>query len=385
MANNNGRPGSPSPSLKRPLRQNVAIAVDGGGIRGVIAARALMRLEEALGRPITEVARLTAGTSTGAIILAAIAMGMDARTIHGLYEEWGPRIFPRSWRTNTLLRYTVRYRYSDAPLRHVLREQWGDITMGELHRQRPDFHMVLTATDILANTTRFIKLYKKRYADWLLRDVVMASSTLPSIFPVFVHDYNGSPYDPPEERWLPRRRYWVDGGVGLYSNPCYTAAYEVAFCLRSQGWRLDNTTLISIGTGKLPMEEVWGRRLRGWRGRVRSPRMMFAPEWVFPSIDTFVQDSNRQQVRLVRHFFGDAVAERAGDPAAGLDFRRYNIMLERPIEMDDARAIPDLTRYGEQLGEMIVNDEQEEIGGFACGGPFTFAMRGEQEDRIAAI
>jgi patatin-like phospholipase/acyl hydrolase len=139
------------PMLKRPLRKNIALAIDGGGIRGVVAARALMALEKALGQPVSQVANLVAGTSTGAIILGAVAMGMDATTIHDLYLDWGPRIFYKSWRTIPPLKYTVRYRYDGKTLHHILKEKWGDITLGDLNQQRPNFHMVLTSTDILAN------------------------------------------------------------------------------------------------------------------------------------------------------------------------------------------------------------------------------------------
>src|SRR5687767_11848797 len=111
------------PTLKRPLRKNVALAIDGGGIRGVVAARALMALEKALGKPVHQITNLVAGTSTGAIILGAVAMGMDASTIHDLYLDWGPRIFYKSWRTIPPLKYTVRYRYDGKALRHVLSEK----------------------------------------------------------------------------------------------------------------------------------------------------------------------------------------------------------------------------------------------------------------------
>jgi|GEM_PF-207190 len=393
MPSSNGNHGSKSNghyseqpgALKRPLRENVAIAIDGGGIRGVVAARALIALEKALGKPIHQAANLVAGTSTGGIILGAVAMGMDATTIQDLYCERGPKIFRKSWRTLPMLKYLVRYRYNGQALQEVLKEMWGDATMGELHQRRPDFHLILTSTDILANTTRLIKSYKRRYANWTLRDVVMASSTLPSIFPVFEHDYYSSPNDPPEEHWLPKKRYWVDGGVGLYTNPCYTAAYEIAFCLRSQGWRLDNTTLISIGTGRNPMDKIWAKRLRGLRGKLRNPKMLWGPEWVFPSIDTFCLDATRQNVRLVQHFFRDAVVERTGDPDSGLDFRRYNIALPEQVEMDNADAIPLLSEYGDKLGQMILNDQQEDISGFSCGGPFTWTMRNPEEDPMVAV
>ena len=54
----------------KPFRKHVAIAVDGGGIKGVIVTRALAILEDYLGQSSHEIFRLAAGTSTGSIISA---------------------------------------------------------------------------------------------------------------------------------------------------------------------------------------------------------------------------------------------------------------------------------------------------------------------------
>jgi len=61
----------------KPFRQHVAIAVDGGGIKGVIVTRALAILEEHLGQSLHEVFRLAAGTSTGSIISAGVWLHSD--------------------------------------------------------------------------------------------------------------------------------------------------------------------------------------------------------------------------------------------------------------------------------------------------------------------
>jgi hypothetical protein len=354
-------------ALKNPLRRNVALAIDGGGIKGVMVARALMRLEEEMGRRLNAFVRLTAGTSTGAIIAATLARGLNASMIHDLYVELGPRIFRKTWRNLPLVENLVRYRYDSQPFADALRERLGDVTLGALHHARPDFNMVITATDVYANRTRFIKLYKQRFANWLLRDAVMASSVVPTVFPVFVHRY-ASPAMPPDphEAWIPEPRCWVDGGVGSYSNPCYMAAYEIAFCLGGQGWRLDNTTLISIGTGYSPLREDWATRLRNFR---RRPNRLFGPEWAYPLVDIFLQDANLQQLRLTQHFFVDAVIQRTGRPEAALDFRRFNLVFDEPIGMDDAGQIDRLDAYGERLGEMIIEDEREPFGVYTCGAP----------------
>ena len=81
-----------------PLRNNVALAIDGGGIKGLIVARALMALEDELGgEPLIRPPQLKvlAGTSTSAIITAAIAMGMRAKEITQLYVSMGQEVFPR--------------------------------------------------------------------------------------------------------------------------------------------------------------------------------------------------------------------------------------------------------------------------------------------------
>ena len=39
-----------------------------------------------------------------------------------------------------------------------------------------------------------------------------------------------------------------------------------------------------------------------------------------------------------------------------LDFRRFQVDLNQPIEMDDPKSIPALIGYGEEMGRMILND-----------------------------
>jgi uncharacterized protein len=62
-----------------PFRKNLAIAIDGGGIRGLIVTQALTALESHLGMPLHQRARLVVGTSTGSIIAAGIAAGLTVR------------------------------------------------------------------------------------------------------------------------------------------------------------------------------------------------------------------------------------------------------------------------------------------------------------------
>ncbi|UCC43315.1 MAG: patatin-like phospholipase family protein [Candidatus Zixiibacteriota bacterium] len=65
----------------------------------MIVARALEALEEQLDKSLHETLRLLAGTSTGAIIAAAIAAGLTGKEMLSVYEKLGPEIFRKSWRS----------------------------------------------------------------------------------------------------------------------------------------------------------------------------------------------------------------------------------------------------------------------------------------------
>ncbi len=294
----------------KPFRKNLAIAIDGGGIRGVMVTKALTILEEALGAPIHDSARLYAGTSTGSIISSALAVGLNASQVHALYLKLADTVFPRSWRT--ALFPLSRYRYPNKPLEAALHEQLGDRKMKDLWKDLQLTDLVITSFDVLANKTLFIKPWKVEYQDWLISYAVLASSCVPTYFPLVDGRY-------------------MDGGVGSYANPCYLAAYELQFCL---GWDPAETTLLSFGTGRTPALLKPGE-----------PERVFAWNWIEPVVDAFLSSASDQQVVLVENFFKK------------LDFRRFQVDLRDYIEMDDISRISDLVEYGEQMGDMVLNDE----------------------------
>ena len=74
------------------------LAIDGGGIRGLIPALVLAELERRAGRQVFELFDLIAGTSTGGILACALCApeALPAAELVALYEEEGPEIFDRS-------------------------------------------------------------------------------------------------------------------------------------------------------------------------------------------------------------------------------------------------------------------------------------------------
>ncbi len=296
----------------KPFRKNVALSIDGGGIRGTIVAKALAVLEEELGQSWNEMCGLTAGTSTGSIIAAGIGLNISGERMHELYCQLGETIFPKNWRSK-LWPFTG-YRYTNKPLIEALRSVMKERKMGDLWQEGAEHDVVIVLRDLVENRQRFVKPWKESYKDWLIWESVLSSCTVPTYF-------------------KPVQGRYIDGGVGSYSNPCYIAAYEIAFCL--EDWDPAETTLISLGTGSGPHKP-------------RQPQdHMFAWEWIGPLVDAFTADAARQQVHLVNQFFQE------------LDFRRFQVKMEKSVPMDGVDQIPVLSQYGEKLAQMILNDEWE--------------------------
>jgi patatin-like phospholipase/acyl hydrolase len=299
----------------KPLRPNVALAIDGGGIRGTLVARALSVVEEAENISFAQVARLFAGTSTGSVLSAGFSIGLSAARMHALYCEWAGEIFPKTLRSRLWL--FTKYRYSNQPLINALRSIVGDTEMGDLWTETSKKDLVIVLRDLVENRNLFVKPWKAKYRRWPIWAAVVASSSVPTYFPVFKDRY-------------------IDGGVGSYSNPSYIAAYEAAFVL--EDCPLEETTLISLGTGttRSGLREGAANGFYPWN-------------WIGPVLDAFTADAARQQMHLVQRFF------------KGLDFRRFQIELAEPIAMDDISKIDQLTEYGDLMGQKILNDQWEPI------------------------
>ena len=306
----------------KPFRPNVAIAIDGGGIRGAVPARALAILEDELGRPANQIFRLAAGTSTGSILSAGIAVGRTGHELHQLYVDLGQDVFTKSVRT--ALWPLFPYRYPHGPLRAALTREIGALTMGDVWRADPAFDVVITAFDLVENRTRFIKPWKSEYTNWPLVEAVLASCSVPTYFPTVAGRY-------------------VDGGVGSYTCPSYVAAYELCEVLC---WNPAETTLISLGTGRAPHSMAAGRADHFWSW-----------QWLKPIMGAFMQSAYDQQIHLV-----DSVYPQ-------LDFRRFQVDLDTEIAMDDPSTMDQLTAYGDELGRKILTDETDPILEIRAGHP----------------
>ena len=110
------------------------LALDGGGIRGMMTIEVLAAIENLLRRelhkgPEFRLAHFfdfVAGTSTGAIIAACIAYGMTVSEIRDFYLKSGQEMFDKAF-----LLKRFRAKYEDERLAKKLQEVFGkDTTLG---------------------------------------------------------------------------------------------------------------------------------------------------------------------------------------------------------------------------------------------------------------
>lgn len=181
----------PVPPQIKPYR---VLCLDGGGMRGIYTAAFLDRLLDQYRRIRREGHLdlgggfdLIAGTSTGAIIACAAAIGRPMSDLVKLYWDWGDRIFPERI-TNSKAKLVARLakggtlvKSGDTALRAALADELGDITMLDVYEKRG----ISLSIPTVAMSTHRAWVFKKtktsgvRDDNYKLVDVCLASSAAP--------------------------------------------------------------------------------------------------------------------------------------------------------------------------------------------------------------
>jgi uncharacterized protein len=232
-------------SVNRPKR---LLAIDGGGLAGLIPAEALIEMERQLDlltgtpAPLSERFDLIAGTSTGSILAAGLALGLKAATLRDFYLQFGHEIFSKSW-------WPVRlwHTYPAGPLEKHLREVLGaDTTLGS-DRLRTQI-LIVAKNATLGNDWFFTNNPKSKFftnnSSIPLWQIVRASSAAPTYFPphtIAIPDGTGA-----------KQEYeFIDGGVSSYNNPALQVFLEATIPQYGYGWPMgvDQVLLMSLGTG----------------------------------------------------------------------------------------------------------------------------------------
>ena len=334
------------------------LSIDGGGIRGIIAAEVLIELERQIRIArnddtikIGECFDLIAGTSTGGI-LSLLLITPDpmhptrarysAEEALGLYLEHGDRIFDRSvWQRVRNLGGLRDEQYSADELEKVTEKYFGNTKLSDLIRPcmitayatekyRPFF---FTHNEARADPSR----------DYYVRDVARATSAAPTYFEAAM---------PKSLDGVDNETPMIDGGV-FANNP--------AACAFVEGMKINKTKLLSpgqiailsLGTGRspkhLPFNKIkdWG--VVGWVRPLIDILMEGNAQTVDYQLKTIFRSIDCPQNYLrVDGFFGDA--------AAGLDIP------ELDADMDNA-SMENMNRL-QAFGRRLAVNSRLDIGDF---------------------
>lgn len=222
-------------------QQYHVLSIDGGGIRGVIAAVWAHRLETLLGRPLYHHFDLFAGTSTGAILAAGLSQGKSAEECLNLYRVHGDTVFPltakRFWsRAKRLFTDGVSSpRYKADGLVSVCQAVFGEEPLLS-SLKKPT---LITSYNLLNRRAQILKSHKAEHRDIPLWSAVTASCSAPTYFPA--HIVRVGLADLP----------LIDGGV-VATNPSGCAVGEAIRIARDSQSEVtaDDIVLVSLGTGQ---------------------------------------------------------------------------------------------------------------------------------------
>jgi hypothetical protein len=236
-------------------RPRKLLALDGGGIRGVLSLEILAEIERKIAAK-TGINRLgdyfdyIGGTSTGAIIAAGLSIGMSAAELLDFYREAGVSMFEKS----ALLKRLKSF-YTDEPLKAklqgIFREKDG--THANLTSERLRGLLLVVTRNMSTDSpwpissNPFAKYNDQARPDCNRRiplwQLVRASTAAPVFFPPEI--LNWDPNDPNKSF------VFVDGGLTPYNNPAFLLfrmATQPAYRLN---WKTgeQNLLLVSVGTG----------------------------------------------------------------------------------------------------------------------------------------
>lgn len=315
------------------------LALSGGGVRGIIeiafleAVEAVYQARRGPEARLADVFDLVGGTSTGAIIAAAIALGKPVSEIADFYLTRAARVFgaPRRWGTGFVPTFDA------VRLEAEIRAEVGDLTLGD-----PALGTLLA--------------------------IVM--KRLDTGSPWIVSNIASGPYydDPPDRSFIGNRHYplvrllrassaaptyfrqqsldilhgqtagvFVDGGVSPYNDP--SLALLMLARMKAYGlcwpWGPDDLFVLSIGTGRYRKRVPAALAARA--GPLRVAR---------DSLTGLIFDAEQQALTMMAWMgkplaplaINSEIGDLAGDCAFG-DPQFSYLRLDVPLEREDLSAL----------------------------------------------
>lgn len=348
------------------------LALDGGGVKGMLTLGMLKALETELARragsPIFRLCDyydLIGGTSTGAIIGAALALGLSVDDIAALYMRLGPEVFGKSAGDGVFL----QSKFESKKLRRALQAVLSTKTLGSqdlktglaIHAKRIDTGSAWVVTnhplgafyDPPAESNTFPN---KRYR---LIDLVLASAAAPTFFDEIVIDIA---FD--DKRRPTQKGYFVDGAVSANNNPAMQLFMLALAPSYKFGWKsgADNLMMTSCGTGAR-RPHVDGKTFQGLPPGLRGVHALRA----------MVFDTQVQGVMMMQAFseprrpwsINSEIGDMRGVCISGaplLDFQRMDVVLNtKPKAKRRIDPTPPMTPLERLIGRELDADTLEAL------------------------
>ena len=164
------------------------LALQGGGCRGKAQAVALRELELDGPTPLWQRFDLIGGTSVGAIIGAAVAIGLPMKAVNDFFDQSAPKIFTSHWWTPVTQLWGAKY--SSVDLGSALQDIFGTHTLADCKTK-----FLCTAFDTVSGRNVYFQSYGTssetdeevvfagdRYGNLLLWEIVRASGSAQTYF-----------------------------------------------------------------------------------------------------------------------------------------------------------------------------------------------------------
>ena len=296
------------------------LSIRGGGIRGIIPCCCLMKLESQLGGLTRDHIAYCGGTSTGALLTAAVAAGIPASDILTVYTDRSSQIFTPAGPLAKAKQVVDGFMYDPNHLHDVL----ADVLSAAAAWTMNDcpIGVMISATAMNGHNWFFVKdnLQNQRATGAVkLIDAAVASACAPTYF----------------DHWridgiMGQTIYFFDGGAGGTANPAYQVCVEA---FEYDGFTPADTRVVALGTGYFPASDDPPKGL------------LQTVEW---TTSTLVDSSE------------DSVDDAVNRQWPGV-MQSFNPLLPSDIDEADLSAIPALVEVGQKMAAGL--DWEQIIGG----------------------
>lgn len=254
--------------IKSPGQKKI-LALDGGGIRGVLTLEILVEMEKQLRQGLKkdddfvlgDYFDYIGGTSTGAIIAAGLSLGFSTKKLLDFYDDFGEKMFDKAFLLN---RY--KYLYNSGPLLTQLKETFGNET--DIGINSGKFKTLLCVVAMNRTTDSPWPVSNNPFAKY--NDLSRPDCNLKIKLYQLVRASTAAPvfFGPETLQWDPndssKSFVFVDGGVTPYNNPSFLLYRMSTLPEYKLGWEKgeDKLLIVSVGTGAAPSEGEYSNVLK---------------------------------------------------------------------------------------------------------------------------